>query len=224
MFWVIAMSSSRQPRPFLTWAAVIRSGRRDSNPRPIAWEELTLALSTRLLQSRNCCGFFVVPPGWLGAQQLPGADSPIWQPTLPPRLHHRRATPWPQPSHGCTTAFCSHSMREYSIVARSITSITSTNTNLRTKNTPVSGIRSGRAETDRRPIGGANSSLARNPAKPGTTTKAGKVGKAGRSGKTRWDRMRKDDINLAHLTDLLVNEKAASGKSGQTVTWYTGAL
>ncbi len=36
--------------------------------------------------------------------------------------------------------------------------------------------------------------------------------------------MRKDDISLAQLTELLANEKAASGKSGQTVIWYTGAI
>ncbi len=36
--------------------------------------------------------------------------------------------------------------------------------------------------------------------------------------------MRKDDISLAQLGELLTNEKAASGKSGKTVAWYTGAI
>jgi site-specific recombinase XerD len=36
--------------------------------------------------------------------------------------------------------------------------------------------------------------------------------------------MRKDDISLVQLTELLANEKAASGKSSQTVIWYTGAI
>ena len=59
---------------------------------------------------------------------------------------------------------------------------------------------------------------------PRTPVQTGQAGKSGKAGKTRWDRMRKDDISLAQLTELLVNEKRASGKSGQTVTWYTGAL
>lgn len=45
-----------------------------------------------------------------------------------------------------------------------------------------------------------------------------------RPGKTRWERMRKDDLSLAHLSALLATEKAASGKSAQTVSWYTGVI
>lgn len=36
--------------------------------------------------------------------------------------------------------------------------------------------------------------------------------------------MRKDDLSLAHLSALLATEKAASGKSAQTVSWYTGVI
>lgn len=36
--------------------------------------------------------------------------------------------------------------------------------------------------------------------------------------------MRKDDISLAHLGELLATEKVASGKSVQTVDWYTGVI
>jgi site-specific recombinase XerD len=36
--------------------------------------------------------------------------------------------------------------------------------------------------------------------------------------------MRKDDISLAHLSELLATEKAASGKSTETVSWYTGVI
>jgi site-specific recombinase XerD len=36
--------------------------------------------------------------------------------------------------------------------------------------------------------------------------------------------MRKEDISLAHLSELLATEKAASGKSAQTVDWYTGVI
>jgi site-specific recombinase XerD len=36
--------------------------------------------------------------------------------------------------------------------------------------------------------------------------------------------MRKDDISLAHLSELLATEKAASGKSPETVSWYTGVI
>jgi site-specific recombinase XerD len=36
--------------------------------------------------------------------------------------------------------------------------------------------------------------------------------------------MRKDDISLAHLSELLATEKAASGKSAETVSWYTGVI
>lgn len=64
-----------------------------------------------------------------------------------------------------------------------------------------------------RPVGAGGALTA--PEKPGQTPG---------TGKTRWDRMRKDDISLAQLIELLANEKAAGGKSAQTVTWYTGAI
>lgn len=91
----------------------------------------------------------------------------------------------------------------------------STNATRQSVNTRLSSARAGHEDTGRRTTGGARISPTR------TAAQAGKTGKAG---KTRWERMRKDDISLAHLTELLANEKAAGGKSGQTVTWYTGTI
>lgn len=50
------------------------------------------------------------------------------------------------------------------------------------------------------------------------------VRRPARPGKTSWERMRNNDISLAHLSDLLATEKAASGKSAQTVDWCTGVI
>ncbi|HEX2348889.1 MAG TPA: hypothetical protein VHI51_10700 [Ktedonobacterales bacterium] len=52
----------------------------------------------------------------------------------------------------------------------------------------------------------------------------GAVARPGQAGKTRWERLRKDDLSLSQLSDLLATEKAASGKSAPTVTWYRGAI
>src|SRR5262249_46486312 len=43
-------------------------------------------------------------------------------------------------------------------------------------------------------------------------------------GKTRWERMRMDELALAQLTGILAAAKASEGKSAKTIAWYEHAL
>jgi site-specific recombinase XerD len=48
--------------------------------------------------------------------------------------------------------------------------------------------------------------------------------RAGTAGKTRWERMQKTALQLVQLGELLARDKAASGKSAQTLAWYEGSI
>ncbi len=88
---------------------------------------------------------------------------------------------------------------------------------------PATGVRPKRAATAQKysqPHLSATGSNANDRRRPSDAPRAA----PSPGGKTRWERMRKDDLDLAHLSQLLANEKAASGKSAQTVSWYTGVI
>jgi|SwirhisoilCB3_FD_contig_51_2976117_length_1197_multi_3_in_0_out_0_1 hypothetical protein len=47
---------------------------------------------------------------------------------------------------------------------------------------------------------------------------AGQIGNVVKPGKTRWECVRKDNLSLSQLSDLLATEKAASGKYGHAAS------
>ena len=47
---------------------------------------------------------------------------------------------------------------------------------------------------------------------------AGQIGNVAKPGKSRWERMRKDNLSLSQLSDLLATEKAASGESAHAAS------
>src|SRR5258708_36786386 len=42
--------------------------------------------------------------------------------------------------------------------------------------------------------------------------------------RTRWERMERTELSLAHLRQLLLTGKRSEGKSPKTIAWYEGAL
>src|SRR5579871_4114642 len=45
-----------------------------------------------------------------------------------------------------------------------------------------------------------------------------------RAPRTRWERMERSELSLAHLRQLLLTGKRSEGKSPKTIAWYEGAL
>ena len=59
---------------------------------------------------------------------------------------------------------------------------------------------------------------------PALPAQRGRRLRSKRAPKTRWERMERTELSLAHLRQLLLTGKRSEGKSPKTIAWYEGAL